>query len=77
MIGREHLFSGLTKRPGIEEATPSIEPAPEQIVPTPALPDEILSNIDATLDDLLAGKITRDEAAKRIQSMMSKEETQI
>jgi hypothetical protein len=74
---REHLFSGLTKRPEIEEAPLSIEPAPEQIVPTPALPDEILSKIGAALDDLLAGKITRDEAAKRIQSMMSKEETQI
>ena len=72
---REHLFSGLTKRPAIEEAPSSIEPAPEHIVPTQTLPDEILPNIDAVLDDLLAGKITRDEAAKRIQAMMSKEET--
>jgi hypothetical protein len=74
---REHLFSGLMKRAEIEEASPSTEPAPEQIVPTPALPDEILSKIYAALDDLLAGKITRDEAAKRIQSMMSKEETHL
>src|SRR6266581_8580261 len=72
---REHLFSGLTKRPAIEEAPSSIEPAPEHIVPAQTLPDEILPNIDAVLDDLLAGKITRDEAAKRIQAMMSKEET--
>ena len=32
---REHLFSGLTKRPATEEAPSSMEPAPEQIVPTP------------------------------------------
>jgi hypothetical protein len=37
----------------------------------------VLPNIDAVLDDLLAGKITRDEAAMRIQSMMSKEETHL
>ena len=74
---REHLFSGLTRRPATEEALSSIEPAPEHVVPTPILPGEILPNIDAILDDLLAGKITRDEAAMRIQSMMSKEETHL
>jgi hypothetical protein len=52
-----------------------MEPAPELAVPTQIAPDEILPNIDAVLDDLLAGKITRDEAAKRIQGVISKEET--
>ena len=74
---REQLFSGLTKRPTTEEAPSNMEPAPEHIVPTAILPDEILPNIDAVLDDLLAGKITRDEAAMRIQGMMSKEETHL
>ncbi|HEY6284957.1 MAG TPA: hypothetical protein VIX20_04800, partial [Ktedonobacteraceae bacterium] len=70
---REHLFSGLTKRAPTEEAPSSMEPAPELIVKAEIPPDEILPNIDAVLDDLLAGKITRDEAAKRLQGMMSKE----
>jgi hypothetical protein len=74
-VRREHLFSGLMKRPATEEAPSSMEPAPELIVKTKILPDEILPNIDAVLDDLLAGKITRDEAVKRIQGMMNKEET--
>jgi hypothetical protein len=74
---REHLFSALIKRPTVEEAPPSIGPAPEHIIPTPILHDEMLSSIDAALDDLLAGKITRDEAAKRIQGMMSKEESHL
>jgi hypothetical protein len=72
---REHLFSGLMKRPATEEAPTSMEP--ERIVPIPIQPDEIVSNIDAVLDDLLAGKITRDEAAKRIQGMMRKEESHL
>ena len=72
---REHLFSGLTKRPATTE-TPSItEPAPELVVPAQPEPVEIAPTIDAVLDDLLAGKITRDEAAKRIQSIISKEES--
>ena len=74
---REHLFSGLMKRPTAEEAPPSIEPAPEHIIPTPILPDEMLPGIDAVLDDLLAGKITRDEAAMRIQGMMKRDETHL
>jgi Domain of unknown function (DUF5671) len=74
---REHLFSGLTKRPETGEAPLSMEPAPKHIVPTTILQSEVLSSIDAVLDDLLAGKITRDEAAMRIQSMMSKEETHL
>jgi len=74
---QEHLFSGLMKRPQTEEAPSSMEPTPELIVKAEIPPDEILPNIDAVLDDLLAGKITRDEAAKRIQGMMSKEGTHI
>jgi hypothetical protein len=74
---RENLFSGLAKRPAAEKAPSTMEPASEHIVPTPMLPDEILPNIDAVLDDLLAGKITRDQAAMRIQGMMSKEETHL
>jgi hypothetical protein len=74
---REHLFSGLMKRPATEEAPSSMEPETELIVKAQIPPDEILPNIDAVLDDLLAGKITRDEAAKRIQGMMNKEETHI
>ncbi len=52
-----------------------MEPAPELIVKAEIPPDEILPNIDVVLDELLAGKITRDEAAKRIQGMMNKEVT--
>ena len=74
---REHLFSGLTKRLPTEEASSNMEPAPELIVKAEISPDEILPNIDVVLDELLAGKITRDEAAKRIQGMMSKEETHL
>ena len=72
---REHLFSGLTRRPATTE-TPSItEPASELVVPAQPAPVEIPPTIDSVLDDLLAGKITRDEAAKRIQSIISKEES--
>ncbi len=69
---REHLFSGLTKRLPTEEASSNMEPAYELILKAEIPPDEILPNIDVVLDELLAGKITRDEAAKRIQRMMSK-----
>ncbi|HEX6108303.1 MAG TPA: hypothetical protein VFZ02_02735, partial [Ktedonobacteraceae bacterium] len=72
---REHLFSGLTRRPATTETPSTMEPAPELVVPAQPVPVEILPTIDAVLDDLLAGKITRDEAAKRIQSTISKEET--
>jgi hypothetical protein len=74
---REQLFSGFTKRPATEEAPSNMEPVPEHIVTTPILQSELLPNIDAVLDDLLAGKITRGEAAIRIQGMMSKEETHL
>lgn len=74
---RERLFSGLMQRSTVEEAPPSIEPASESIIPTPNLPEEVLPSIDAVLEDLLTGKITRDEAAMRIQSMMSREKTHL
>jgi hypothetical protein len=48
--------------------------APLAVEPEPAQPTSVTipPTIDEVLDDLLAGKITRDEAAKRIQSIMSK-----
>lgn len=67
---REHLFRGLIKRPAPEEAPTIVEPVP---LPAQLPPVEIPPSIDEVLDDLLAGKITRDEAARRIQSLMSKE----
>ncbi len=66
---REHLFTGLTKRPAPAEEPSIVEPVPAQ--PAPVIP----LTIDEVLDDLLAGKITRDEAAQRIQSVMNKEVT--
>ena len=36
----------------------------------------ISSTVDQILADLLAGKITRDEAAERIRSVMSAEQSQ-
>ena len=74
---REDLFSGLTKRPATEEMPSSIEFEPEQNVSTSNVPDEVLHNIDMVLDDLLAGKITRDEAAMRIQGMVNQEGTHL
>jgi hypothetical protein len=76
---REQLFSGLTKLPAVEEeqASPVTEPETKPAEPSVLLPDEMLTNIDAVLDDLLAGKITRDEAAMRIQVLMNKDETHL
>jgi len=74
---REDLFSGLTKRPATEEVPSSIELEPEQNVSASNVPDEVLHNIDIVLDDLLAGKITRDEAAIRIQGMVNQEGTHL
>ncbi len=67
---REHLFSGLIKRAAPEETPAIVESMPQPVQLPPA---EILPTIDEVLDDLLAGKITRDEAAKRIQSIMGEE----
>ncbi len=76
---REQLLSGLTKRPVIEEeqVQQNTVPESEPEIPSPMLPDEMLTTIDAVLDDLLAGAITRDEAAMRIQKLMNKEEIHI
>ena len=76
---REQLFSGLTRLPAIveEQTSPVAEPETIPAEPVPLLPDEMLTNIDAVLDELLAGKITRDEAAMRIQVLMNKEETHL
>ncbi|GAC1433144.1 MAG: hypothetical protein PVS3B3_17900 [Ktedonobacteraceae bacterium] len=54
---RERLFSGLTKR-----GTPVVS-APMPVAPIPAI------TIESVLDELLAGKITRDEAAQRIRDL--------
>jgi hypothetical protein len=69
---RELLFSGLIKRPASEEMHTHVEPEhlPDQLPPA-----EVAPTIDEVLDDLLTGKLTRDEAAKRIQSLMNKEVT--
>ena len=65
---REHLFTGPVKRPAPTEAPLTTEPvsAQAETVAMPPIVDEIL-------DDLLAGKITRDEAAERIRSIMNNE----
>jgi hypothetical protein len=69
---REHLFSGLIKRTGPEEAPSIVEPVP---LPAQLPAAEISPTIVEVLDDLLAGKITRDEAAKHMQSIMNNEVT--
>lgn len=61
----EHLFRGLAKRPA-----PAAPVAP--IVPVPAAASAVRpSTIEGVLDELVAGKITRDEAAKQLREMMS------
>jgi hypothetical protein len=60
---REHLFGGLLKRPAPSVAPSAAEPGPA------AKP----STIEDILDELLAGKITREEAATRIRSVTSRE----
>jgi len=57
---REHLFSGLLKRPGPVQA-PELAAKEE--------PAAQFSTIEGVLDELLAGKITRDQAAACIRSM--------
>jgi len=56
---REHLFSGLFKRPEPVEA-------PELAKEEPAAQS---STLEGVLDELLSGKITRDQAAARIRSI--------
>ncbi len=55
---REHLFRGRAKRP-----------APEAQIGTP-VPVAKPSTIEGILDELLAGKITRDEAAHQLREIM-------
>lgn len=58
---RGHLFSGLRKQPVVpptQETKPEMPPATE--------------TIEYILDELLAGKITRDAAAARIHALMDK-----
>jgi hypothetical protein len=74
---REDLFSTLIKRPATEAAPSSIELESEQNVSTSNVSDQMLQNIDIVLDNLLAGKITRDEAAMCIHSMVNQEETHL
>ncbi len=69
---REQLFSGLVKRPTPAEIPATAEPVPVQAAPAPLSP-----TIDEVLDDLLAGKISRDEAADRIRSLLNKEPSHI
>lgn len=57
LANREQLFTGLIKRPAPPVVAP---PSLEQAAPAPP-------TIEAVLDELLAGKITRDEAASRIR----------
>ena len=65
---REHLFTDLIKRTAPAEAPSTTEPVPAQ-AETVAIPPII----DEILDDLLAGKITRDEASARIRNIMNEE----
>lgn len=54
---REKLFSGFAQQP-----TPPVTPTPTDSVPANTKVEDIL-------DELLAGKLTRDEAAKRIYAL--------
>ena len=58
---REQHFTGLLK-----QATPVV-PLPSVVPVHPGKP----GTIEEVLDELLAGKITRDEAAKRIRTLES------
>lgn len=61
---REHLFTGLAKQPVPTAA--STPPAPVDVSTSTAAS----STIEGVLDDLIAGKITRDEAAAQLRTMM-------
>ncbi len=67
-VRHERLFSNLVRHPAPAEAPSPAEPA--SAAPAPV---SIPPTIDEVLDDLLAGKITRDEAADRIRSIMGTE----
>jgi hypothetical protein len=81
---REHLFSSLVKKP-IAEPSPAATASPEETTASseaitspeattsPATPGEEspvpVPTIEEILDDLLADKITRDEAVVRIRAL--------
>ena len=58
---RGHLFSGLRKQPVPASTQPTLEQAPPSV-----------ETIEQILDELLAGKVTRDVAATRIHALMDK-----
>ena len=58
---REHLVSGLIKRSPTSPLSPA--PTPSKVTTQPA-------TIEGVLDELLAGKITRDEAVAQIRSLV-------
>ncbi len=71
---REHFFSSPAKQPALATTTPPVSLAtmpimqPDQTPLTPTLtPSSPLATI---LDELLAGKMTRDEAITRIESLL-------
>ncbi|HVB23333.1 MAG TPA: hypothetical protein VNG51_15440 [Ktedonobacteraceae bacterium] len=67
---QEHLFHGLVKRPAPAPAT--LAGTAVLTVPTPAaVPTVRPSTIEGVLDELLVGKITRDEAAGQLRELMS------
>jgi hypothetical protein len=68
---REQLFTGLAKRPVPAEVPLTTEPVSAEAQPVTKPP-----TVDQILDGLLAGKNTRDEAAKRIRSITSTELSQ-
>jgi hypothetical protein len=61
----EQLFGGLAKRPAPAAQTGTIAPVPA------AASAVRPSTIEGVLDELVAGKITRDEAALQLREMMS------
>jgi len=81
LANREKLFAGLGKRAAkstppaaaaqeVSAMPPVIEPAAGQVSPAPTMTNAPLT-IENVLDELLAGKISRDEAATRIREFAS------
>jgi hypothetical protein len=64
---REHLLGAHHK----QQTTTAVSPADEAInnVPTSSTEVVVSTTIEGVLDELLAGKITRDEAAERIRAL--------
>jgi hypothetical protein len=53
IANREHLFSGIAKQPVVSSTKPIVKP----------------TTIENVLDELLAGKISRDEAAAQLHTL--------